>query len=446
MATGNLSSKVIEEAINRSLTCLRMNFKTTEHGGGWYHYLDDGRPGVTASAVGLYCFHLAGVRFEHTPEVVRYLLSEQVNSEGDAHGGWAIRTTSGVPIVEATTWVLRALSAVGARDIGCFDAVADGAAWLERNQNTDFGWGSYKGQPSRVFTTALAILALSECGGSPEVIANAQKWLIGTRNHHEPIWGPLADAKPSVLHTSVVIMARATVHGSPSEPDLERSVNWLIEHLEPGRLVEKSTTVEEYDVPYLHGGMSETFQNSLPHFATPMALVALLMAGVDPFHENIFQAVQAILDAQEREENICGGTWELPRSPGRPSIWAIWPFVAALAGVQRAVFPCASHRHVVQANATLLFPGCAILQTDASKRKLTRRLLVQNTFLDWIRRQKLAISMWAVAAAGAAVLAGLWAAGQLMYQTFLLTMVIPVLLAVFQILLHKREERHRGTG
>jgi hypothetical protein len=434
-----LSSRTIDEVVLRSLTCLRTNFRTTETGaGGWYHYLDDPKPGVTASAVALYCFYLAGARFERTDEVVRYLLGQQIDMEGADHGGWAVRTTSGVPVVECTAWVVRALSVAGVRTVKSAEMVSHGAAWLERNQNTDFGWGSYKGQPSRVFTTALAMLALAECGGSAEVIANARKWLNDAQSPNQPAWGPLPGAPPSMLHTGIALMAQLAVHSSLPASALKQSVEWLLDNLTPSEFIEKSTTVEEYDVPYWHGSMMDTFQNSLPHFAMPVALVALLRAGCDPFEPKIFQAAKAIIDAQECDDIGRVGTWELPRSPRRPSIWAVWPFIAALTTLQRAIFPGSARGSVVESSVTLLYPGCVIVQTSTSPRHLTRRLLIKNAFLDWVRQRRFAISIWAVVLVTAAIPFALWIAKQLTWEIFLLALLLPILLLVFQILWDRR--------
>lgn len=442
-AEATLSSRDIEDAITRALTCLRSNFRTTDTGGGWYHYLDDQRPGVTASAVGLYCFHLAGSQFERTQESLRFLLSQQVRQEGPQHGGWPVRTTNGVPVVEATAWVLCAMSATHVRSAICYQALFDGIAWLERNQNTDFGWGSYKGRPSRVFTTSLAMLALSESGGNSETVTNAQKWLNDAQSPSAPAWGPMPGAEPTVLHTAIALMAQLALQSSLPASAFKQTTDWLLERLSPLTLVERATTAEEYDVPYQHGSTQDVFQNSLPHFATPVAILALLWSGCDPLKSSIFAAAKNMITAQETDNPTRMGTWELPRSPERPSIWAVWPFVAALTSIQRAVFPSTDRCQVVETNATLLYPGCAIVQTAESPGHLTRRLLFRNALLDWVRRHKLTVAIWAIVAATVGIGIGLWDSGELNYQTLLLAMVVPALLLLFQILW---DRRGRGTG
>jgi hypothetical protein len=431
-----LTSGSIEEALERSLVCLRKSFRTSDSGAGWYHYLDDANPGVTASAVGLYCFHLAGSHFERTDEVLRYLLAEQVKTT-EGRGGWPVRTTGGMPVVEATAWVVRALSTPSASRVACWEAIEAGAEWLAANQNTDFGWGSYKGQPSRVFTTVLTMLALQECGAQSEAVANAQKWLNDAQSPGQPAWGLLPSSEPTMLHTSMSLMALHPLHGALTPSAKQQTCDWLLDRLVPTEHTEKATIVEEYDVPYPHGATIDVFQNSLPHFACPITLTALLNCGVDPLSTKIFATTESILNAQETADPHRIGTWELPRSPLRPSIWAIWPFIAALSSVRAKIFPPTESR------ATLLFPGCAIIQTTTSPQQLTRRLLIQNAFLDWMRNRRLALALWAVAAIAVAIPLMLLLNGSLKLAEFLVALVLPVLLLTFQIIWERSRNKDR---
>jgi hypothetical protein len=427
----------IDKSISLVLSCLREHFRTVPPGtddsiaaAGWYHYLDDPTPGVTASAVGLYCFSLANVEFERADLVIDYLVSKQIKTS--TGGGWAVRTTSDFPIVEATSWVVRCLSLPQSRRRATLEALDSGIEWLEANQNTDFGWGSYKGQPSRTFTTALSVLALRESGGSRSVISDAQKWLIGAQSPSQPAWGPLPGSEPTMLHTSFALLALLSTPGPLPVTAVHQSIEWLTERLQPGEPVEKDTAVEEYDVPYSHNNSNYTFQNSLPHFAGPAALTALLRAGADPYQKKIFDAVSDIIRAQETQDSPRRGSWELPRSPRRPSIWALWPFMAALSSAQAVIFPS------VDSTATLLFPGCALIQSSSTTKHLTRRLLIKNSLLDWLRLRKLAVALWAIVSVTVIIPLVLWKTGQLTLDIFLIALVLPVLLLLFQILWDRR--------
>lgn len=425
-ADATLEGQLIGAAVDNALKCLRTSVRSAATGSGWYHYLDDPQPGVTASAVGLYTFALAGQRFERTAEVVRFLLSQQVTSTDDRDGGWAVRTTNGVPIIEATAWVVRALRLPGVDLAEAGDSLRRGVAWIERNQNTDFGWGSYRGQPSRVFHTALTMLALQEGGGTDAVISNSQRWLIESQNVDQPAWGPIPGAPPTLLHTSFVLLALARREGALSSTSVRDICDWIFERLEPGAQVEQETTVEEYDVP-LPGDSRTEFQNSLPHFAGPVALAALLHAGADPFRTKMFAAATEICAAQTG-----GGSWVLPRSPVRPSIWAIWPFVAALSSIRAIALPTPTSR------AHLVFQGCCIVHTENTDRQLTRRILIKNAAFDWLRRRRIDIVLYGIALLIAGTAAALLLLGLLGPMEALLTLLVPVLLVAFQLVWSRR--------
>jgi hypothetical protein len=414
--------------MEKALACLRASFRTTPSGdAGWYHYLDDPSPGVTASAVGLYCFRMAGTSFERTNDVRQYLVRQQVSGSGSTDGGWSVRTTHGFPIVEATAWVVRALAIPAAGTAHASDALRRGTGYLEANQNTDFGWGSYSGQPSRVFHTALAMLALQESGGDATIIENAQKWLINAQAPDQPAWGEVPGAEPTMLHTSFALLALLDVAGSLSVDSLHRTVGWLLARLVPGVHVERRTTAEEFDVPYPYEGRTTVFQNTLPHFAGPVAVTALLAAGADPLQRKIFDAVHGILESQIGSGS-CSGAWELPRSPIRPSIWAIWPFLSALRGARSAIFPSAPSQ------ATLLARGCAIIQPTGGRRRVTTGLLLRSALLSGIRRHRVAVALAAVAVAAIAVAVGLLVTGELDGWEFLTAVVLPALFLMFQVL------------
>ncbi|MTK04522.1 terpene cyclase/mutase family protein [Micromonospora sp. CP22] len=431
----SLSGSEITGAIDRALDCLRVNFRSSNNAAGWYHFLDDPAPGITASAVGLFTFRLAAQEFERVDEIIKYLIDHQVVEPPERAGGWAVRTTNGFPIIEATAWVVRALSPPGTGRLAASESLREGVDFLERSQNTDFGWASYAGQPSRVFHTALCMLALQECGGPPSVIDNAKKWLIGAQSPDAPAWGPLPGTAPTLLHTSFALLALARLEGALSVNTISKTADWILDRLVPGEHAERSSTVEEFDVPYPDGTRQLVFQNALPHFAGPVAVTALLTAGVDPLQPKLFSAVSAIVRDQGKT-----GAWELPRSPLRESIWAIWPFVSALSKMREALF--AGRTGEVQ----LLYPGCALIQTQASAKKLTSALLMRNVVVGWMRRHRLALALWLIGvgySVGAAILYFVRAVGR---TEFLVGLILPALLLVFQLVWGARSRLRGGHG
>lgn len=432
--TSVLSGRMLTTAIDHGLECLRRNFRSASGSAGWYHFLDDPAAGVTASAVGLFIFRVAGQRFERAEEVVRYLVGQQVK-QGDERGGWAIRTMNGFPIVEATVWAVRALSLPGTGLLQATDALRMGAEYLERNQNTDFGWGSYGGQPSRVFHTALTMLALQECGGSTAVIDNGKKWLVGAQNSQAPAWGPLPGSEPTLLHTSLALMALVGIDNALSVNTIRDTTDWMMERLKPGQHVEDASAVEDFDVPYPENHGLPPYQNTLAHFAAPVAVTALLAAGVNPLQRKLFDVVSEFCESQRET-----GAWRLPRSPRRDSVWALWPFIAALAAMRRRLLPA----HDSQAH--LLFEGCAIIQRADDQRKVTPARLMWEWLMQTIRSSTLGFSLWAIAIVYTGVAVGLLLLAEAVdATTFLISLVLPTLLVVFQ-LVYKARPRGAKEG
>ncbi|WP_433376146.1 prenyltransferase/squalene oxidase repeat-containing protein [Streptosporangium sp. CA-115845] len=420
----DLSSVDISRSLNGALSCLSKTYRSNPDGsGGWYHYLDDLQPGVTASAVGLFTFDLVGSHFDCTAEVLRYLLSEQERTPEGELGGWSVRTTEGFAVLEATAWVVRALSRRGVADLKVVDALRGGVEWLKRNQNPDRGWGSHLNEPSRVFHTALATLAMQESGGDPEVIAGGVSWLIKAQNSQLSAWGPLPGKEPTLLHTSIALWALSQVPGGLEEEKRAKCMDWILQRLATFQHVERSTQVEEFNVPYIRDGANLVFQNSLPHFAGPVAVIALLSAGVDPLNPRIFQAAAVMMRDQQRD-----GHWELPRSPERQSVWAIWPYVAALSALRSALFV------TDKGSVKLISPGCALVFSSEQGRKVGVRTLFRTRLHGWwLAMRQAKILLWAVSIVAVTIFALLLNMGTLTLNEFLLAMALPVLLMVFQI-------------
>lgn len=419
-----LVSSGIDDAVQKAMTCLERSCRDGNPGmAGWYHYLDDSRPGVTASAVGLLLHRMTGSRFDREPEVIAYLLSEQAQDPDGRPGGWPVRTTDGFPILEATAWVVRALSLTGTGRPDVAEALRNGARWLVDNQNPDGGWGSYKGQPSRTFHTALAVLALTESGiAAPATFPTAAEWLRKRAVAGHPAWGPQDGASPTILHTAIALLALGRIGGSTDAALRERAAAWLLERLEAGVYTEPDSEVEEFDLPYIpQSGPLRTFQNSLPHFAGPVAVSALLSSGIDALDPKLFQMTSRIIADQQDE-----GHWLLPRSRRRQSIWAVWPFVAALTAMRTELF--GSRKGLV----TLLSPGTAVFSADPLGPPSLPSLLWQAMWrgIGFRPRSVLLASISAIVALTSTILIVLHL---ISWNEFLLAIIYPVLMTAFQI-------------
>ncbi len=133
----------VDECVKRSLAVLERTYRSGPEGvGGWYHQMESTVPGPSATAVGMTSFLMLGQPFGHLDECLRFLRERQVSSADPAvDGGWAVNTSLGQPVTEATGLVARALG-VGRLALVPGAPAADRAlSWLHANQNGDGGWG-----------------------------------------------------------------------------------------------------------------------------------------------------------------------------------------------------------------------------------------------------------------------------------------------------------------
>lgn len=72
------------------------------------------------------------------------------------------------------------------------------------------------------------MLALQECGGDDQVIANGQKWMIDSQHASQPAWGPTPGAEPTLLHTSFAVMSLLKQPGALSLNSLREILEWIM--------------------------------------------------------------------------------------------------------------------------------------------------------------------------------------------------------------------------
>lgn len=427
--SGSIKVSDVQNAMRKSLSLLRKTYNSdaTNTDYGWYHYLDDPKAGVTASAVALMCFEWAKERFERAEEVHRFLKKSQILSDDEhINGGWPIRTSARFQIIESTGWVIRSMMFTNTAFHSNGPDVMSGYKWIIGNQNLDNGWGSYYGEPSRTFLTALALLAVLPLNRYSREASLGADWLIKSQSPDVPAWGPTVDAPPSILHTSWALLALSEMPGKLNRKMLSDSLEWISANLDTKNLTEKSSQAEDYNVPYIDGGKQLIFQNTLPHFALPLAIIVLLkLSNNGLWSGQIRTALDTIVGSQNQD-----GFWELPRNPTRPSIWGIWPFVAALA--------YARDTPIMQNDMSLFVVGNnLVIQPEATTNSLFKTLLISlRITLGGYLKQNYG---W--------IILGLFVIGGLVFviqnllglREYFLSLLFPVILLLVQIAIEKRK-------
>jgi hypothetical protein len=146
----------------------------------------------------------------------------------------------------------------------------------------------------------------------------------------------------------------------------------------------------------------------------------------------VFDIADNLLETQKDD-----GTWELPRSKLRPSIWAIWPFIAALCEVRRTLVPDSD------AKASLLYNG-VLLRHSSSRQQLTRGLLIRNSLVEVVLEHKLRSILVALVLAIGLTFAGLFLAGGLDFVGLILGLVVPTLFLAAEVGIERLQTDHKG--
>ncbi|MBD3339681.1 MAG: hypothetical protein GF353_11270 [Candidatus Lokiarchaeota archaeon] len=425
----SMSETQLSIAINKTLDFLKKTYRSIpdEEMYGWYHYLDDPKPGITASSVVLYCFNLVGNPFERTEEVLLYLKRKQVISEKKKiHGGWPVRTTMNFPILESTSWVLRSSALNHALLNNNAPDISAGYDWIINNQNTDYGWGSYLDQPSRTFTTSLALLALSSLNKYSKELSLGADWLLKNQSADVPAWGAIPESQPTLLHTCWALLALSEIPNKLNRKSLSSSLEWVEKNVIANSLTEVSSQAEDYDIPFVDDNKSMVFQCSLPHFYLPIATYTLLKLSKDTVSNKAIQSVKTILNHQTDE-----GIWELPRSPMRPSIWAIWPFLSALHQAREIVLL----RNNMELN--LFSNNVVIVKSKNSSNSLLRIFLssLKVSVKNFIKKNY----GWLILILF--IISGLIFVkyNLITWKEFLLAQIFPVILLIIQFILNKKK-------
>jgi hypothetical protein len=420
----------LDKHIGRSLTLLRANFHMAKNvdgsvsgGGGWYHQLERSVPGATATAVGLMAFNAMDEKPEMLRRALVFLRDKQVASDDPlVDGGWATNSSSGVPVMEATAWVARAMGVTGC-GVGP-DAPDAGRAftWIVTNQNDDGGWGSIRTCPSRVWLTCLALNALMSLNATAPAVERGVQWLLTNRNRRIYAWGETPESEPNVAHTALVLLTLRHVRPDSDPEMIRHAYEWLAANADMTRIGDHT---EIYSTSVDHG---RQFRVVLWHYTLPAVVAALLRHPDYPPPDLVARGLATITQTQST-----GGFWPNSDSGTQMSLWGVWWCVQALADVSRVRLVRADDLLTWTRDVVIVQRGHARGRTLASllpsrrKRRL-RRILKQY----WLAILTVGLILSAVGLIAAALIA--YVGGTFTWGDFAIGTIFPLLLFSLELI------------
>ncbi|WP_067468653.1 prenyltransferase/squalene oxidase repeat-containing protein [Actinomadura macra] len=419
---------VLATRLEESLDVLRDTYAPAlGSGGGWYHELARPEPGTTATALGLLAFVETGRPFEYFHEGLALLAARQTSSADVLRdGGWATKTSLGMPVVEATGWIARFLARARCDLREDAPDLRRAYRWLLHNQNPDGGWGSLLGCPSRVWLTCLALRALSQLNPHDAAVDRGVEWLTADRTAHRPAWGPTPAAGPTVTHTAFALVTLAEARPDLRTERLLDAYDWLLGHLDPG---DDHTWIETYDVSPHGAGSKPVWRLALWHYGLPIALIALLGDPRGPHGPAVARLFRALLRGE-----ITDPRWNGYPGSGRTSLWTLWWRLESLVALTRV--PLAG-------TADLLhwLPDATVVQRAHARERPLGALLPHHRLdpVALVRRHWSALLLTLIclgSALGASI--GTWG-----WRDFWLSVILPIALATVDLSV-KRRRAPRG--
>ncbi|MQY09796.1 prenyltransferase/squalene oxidase repeat-containing protein [Actinomadura macrotermitis] len=410
---------VLARRLAESLDVLREAYTPAPaEGGGWYHELTRPEPGSTATALGLSAFVEAERPYEHLDEGLALLAARQ-----HADGGWATKTSLGLPVVEATAWIARFLARArcdlrpGAPDLHAAHR------WLLAGQNPDGGWGSLPGCPSRTWLTCLALRALAQLNPAEPAVDRGVEWLLADRTTYRPGWGPVPAARPTVTHTAFALLTLAETRPWLRDERLLAAYDWLRANLDPE---DGHTWIETYDVSPQGAAGRPVWRLALWHYGLPLAVSALLRDPRGVPGPLVGRAFATLARAEVTDPRRDGHP-----ADGHPSLWTLWWRLAALIDLAR-------HPLVQPDGIVHWLPDATVVQHAHARGRPLAALLPAPP-----RRDPLAALRrhWAAAAFGLIALASLTgvATGTWAWRDFWLSVILPMALTT----VHEAAKRRR---
>ncbi|MFI5781153.1 prenyltransferase/squalene oxidase repeat-containing protein [Nocardia sp. NPDC051570] len=292
--------------------------------------MDDPNPGPSATAVALELFYRCTVPSPFLQDGLTFLKARQVAStEIKADGGWAVNTSFGHPVLEATSVVTRFLGTARVELLAAGPDIRRAVAWILNNQDPCGGWGSFYGQPPRTWLTGLALQALNAANPHEPSIGPAVDWLLRQRSRTAPTaWGESHLSDPTVVHTAFCLLVLRQLTGLLTDWQYSDAVadgyEWLIDNLDPTTIFDNASRVESYNITGIVDDRSVTWHGQIWHHGLPYVFSALMRhpEGTPPA---AFNALATIVRTQ-----LPDGHWPNVDGSAPRSIWDVYPFIVAI--------------------------------------------------------------------------------------------------------------------
>lgn len=419
----------VDKSISRALTLLRQTYRSSPDGGGWYHQLAMHKPGPTATALGLSAFLECEPGFEHFEDGLRFLAQRQLQSENELiRGGWALNTSSGRPVVEATGWVVRFLGMARCGQLKSAPSIELGYQWLLANQNPDGGWGSLRGAPSRVWLTCLALRGLVQIDPYSKAVERGVEWLMSQQGSEPAGWGEMRGRGATATHTAMSLLAISEARPGWSDNRVLNAYEWLEMHLDTANIDDQHARVESYNVSASPNDDTLLWHTILLHYGLPTAMSALMRHPAGPQGGVVLSGYKTIIRTQ-----LSNGAWRNIQGGTDASIWALWPFIQALVDLKK--LPLSRAGDVILWGQDVIVVQRAGGKPDALIElvRAKRRRAIQHYFARY----------WSTLLVMLSVLAGLVLVGMdsIELKDYLLGLIVPVaLLGVQEYRSRKREQ------
>lgn len=216
------------------------------------------------------------------------------------------------------------------------EAILKSVTWLLTTQNKNGGWGRFKNDDSRIYSTSLALQTLVSFKNSnlginmppnqinqiPEAIEHGIVWLISVQNE-DGGWGFQEGEISNAGATSHAILALQACSKEKAQRNINNGKNWLLK-------TQKSdgawAVVSEHEIV-------NNKKYDFRHFSTPWAIIALLKLGMKITDENMQKAIEYLIELQDKY-----GGWKTSRE-SYPFIWATHNAILALLTVKEYFHP-----------------------------------------------------------------------------------------------------------